>query len=263
MLLDFLKYLIEKDIHLIIIYIFLGWLIYQILKTIIINQTKKLKKKRQLTMQKLILNTIKYVIIILVSAATLNILGVNVTSIVAGLGVASVILSLALKDVMQDVLAGFSIIMEDQFDIGDLVEINGFTGTIIDLGLKSTKIKSYENTVKIISNRTITEVINYSKSNPNLTIDIPIPYEIDNKLADKVISKIIKRIEKELTSIKGEVDLWGLNKFAESYIEYRMIIPVEINTQFSAKRQINRIIKEEYDKESISVPYNIIEVKNA
>lgn len=262
MLLDFLKYLIEKDIHLIIIYIFLGWLIYQILKTIIINQTKKLKKKRQLTMQKLILNTIKYVIIILVSAATLNILGVNVTSIVAGLGVASVILSLALKDVMQDVLAGFSIIMEDQFDIGDLVEINGFTGTIIDLGLKSTKIKSYENTVKIISNRTITEVINYSKSNPNLTIDIPIPYEIDNKLADKVISKIIKRIEKELTSIKGEVDLWGLNKFAESYIEYRMIIPVEINTQFSAKRQINRIIKEEYDKESISVPYNIIEVKN-
>ena len=59
MLLDFLKYLIEKDIHLIIIYIFLGWLIYQILKTIIINQTKKLKKKRQLTMQKLILNTIK------------------------------------------------------------------------------------------------------------------------------------------------------------------------------------------------------------
>lgn len=262
MLLDFLKYLIEKDIHLIIIYIFLGWLIYQILKTIIINQTKKLKKKRQLTMQKLILNTIKYVIIILVSAATLNILGVNVTSIVAGLGVASVILSLALKDVMQDVLAGFSIIMEDQFDIGDLVEINGFTGTIIDLGLKSTKIKSYENTVKIISNRTITEVINYSKSNPNLTIDIPIPYEIDNKLADKVISKIIKRIEKELTSIKGEVELWGLNKFAESYIEYRMIIPVEINTQFSAKRQINRIIKEEYDKESISVPYNIIEVKN-
>ena len=96
-------------------------------------------------MQKLILNTIKYVIIILVSAATLNILGVNVTSIVAGLGVASVILSLALKDVMQDVLAGFSIIMEDQFDIGDLVEINGFTGTIIDLGLKSTKIKRYEN----------------------------------------------------------------------------------------------------------------------
>lgn len=262
MLLDFLKYLIDKDVHLIIIYIFLGWLIYQIVKTIIINHTKRLKKKRQLTMQKLILNTIKYVIIILVSAATLNILGVNVTSIVAGLGVASVILSLALKDVMQDVLAGFSIIMEDQFDIGDLVEINGFTGTIIDLGLKSTKIKSYENTVKIISNRTITEVINYSKSNPNVTIDIPIPYEIDNKLADKVISKIIKRIEKEIAPLKGEVELWGLNKFADSHIEYRMVIPVEINTQFSAKRQINRIIKEEYDKENISVPYNIIEVKN-
>lgn len=152
--------------------------------------------------------------------------------------------------------------MEDQFDIGDLVEINGFTGTVIDLGLKSTKIKSYENTVKIISNRTITEVINYSKSNPNLIIDIPIPYEIDNKQADKVIAKIIKRIEKELTDLKGEVKLWGLNKFADSHIDYRMLIPVKIDSQFAAKRQINRIIKEEYDKENISVPYNIIEVKN-
>ena len=262
MLLGFFKYLIDKDVHLIIIYIFLGWIIYEIIKAIIVNHTKRLKKKRQLTMQKLILNTVKYAIIILVGATILNILGVNVTSIVAGLGVASVILSLALKDVMQDILAGFSIIMEDQFDIGDLVEINGFTGTVIDLGLKSTKIKSYENTVKIISNITITEVINYSKSNPNLIIDIPIPYEIDNKQADKVIAKIIKRIEKELTDLKGEVKLWGLNKFADSHIDYRMLIPVKIDSQFAAKRQINRIIKEEYDKENISVPYNIIEVKN-
>lgn len=262
MLLDFLKYLIDKDIHLIIIYIVLGWLIYEIIKTIINRHTKKLKKKRQITMQKLIQNIVKYVIIILVAATVLNIIGVNVTSIVAGLGVASVILSLALKDVMQDILAGFSIILEDQFDIGDLVEINGFTGTVIDLGLKSTKIKSYENTVKIIANRTIVEVINYSKSNPNLVIDIPMPYEIDNKLADKIIAKIIKRIEKELTTLKGEIELLGLNNFAPSNIDYRMIVPVKVDSQFAAKRQINRIIKEEYDKENISVPYNIIEVKN-
>lgn len=262
MLKDFLNYIIDKDIHLIIIYILLGWIIYQLIKHIIVKNTKRLKKKRQKTMQKLIQNIVKYIIIILVLVSILNILGVNVTSIVAGLGVASVILSLALKDVMQDILGGLSIILEDQFDIGDLVEINGFTGTVIDLGLKSTKIKSYENVIKILANRNISEVTNYSKTNPNLIIDIPLPYEIPQKQTDKILKNITKRIETEITTLKGEVELWGLNEFKDSNISYRVLIPVEAETQFKVKRQVNRIIKEEYDKENISVPYNIIEVKN-
>lgn len=261
-MLDFLKYFIENDYHLIIIYIILGWIVYQIIKKIITKRTQKLKKKRQITMQKLIQNIAKYTIFILVAAGVLSILGINITSIVAGLGVASVILSLALKDMMQDVLSGMSIIMEDQFDIGDLVEINGFTGTVVDLGLKSTKIKSYENVVKIISNRTITEVINYSKTNPNLVIDIPMAYEVDSKLTDKVIKNIIKRIEKEVTTLVGPIDFWGLNEFADSSIKYRLLVPVKMDEQFSAERQINKIIKEEYDKENISIPFNIVEVRN-
>lgn len=261
-MLDFLKYFIENDYHLIIIYIILGWIVYQIIKKIITKRTQKLKKKRQITMQKLIQNIAKYTIFVLVAAGVLSILGINITSIVAGLGVASVILSLALKDMMQDVLSGMSIIMEDQFDIGDLVEINGFTGTVVDLGLKSTKIKSYENVVKIISNRTITEVINYSKTNPNLVVDIPMAYEVDSKLTDKVIKNIIKRIEKELTTLVGPIDFWGLNEFADSSIKYRLLVPVKMDEQFSAERQINKIIKEEYDKENISIPFNIVEVRN-
>lgn len=261
-MLDFLKYFIEHNYHLIIIYIILGWIVYQIIKKIITKRTQKLKKKRQITMQKLIQNIAKYTIFILVAAGVLSILGINITSIVAGLGVASVILSLALKDMMQDVLSGMSIIMEDQFDIGDLVEINGFTGTVVDLGLKSTKIKSYENVVKIISNRTITEVINYSKTNPNLVIDIPMAYEVDSKLTDKVIKNIIKRIEKEVTTLVGPIDFWGLNEFADSSIKYRLLVPVKMDEQFSAERQINKIIKEEYDKENISIPFNIVEVRN-
>ena len=261
-MLDFFNYFIDHDYHLIIIYIILGWVFYQIIKKIITKQTAKLKKKRQITMQKLIQNIAKYTILILVAAGVLSILGVNITSIVAGLGVASVILSLALKDMMQDVLSGMSIIMEDQFDIGDYVEINGFSGTVVDLGLKSTKIKNYENKIKTISNRTITEVINYSKNDPNIVISIPVSYELDSKKTDKIINTIIKRIEKEVEMLSGPVDYWGLDEFAQSSIKYKLLVPVKMDEQFSAKRQINQIIKEEYDKENISVPYNIIEVKN-
>ena len=77
-----------------------------------------------------------------------------------------------------------------------------------------------------------------------------------------MIEKIIKRIEKDLTTLKGNIELWGLQEFKDSSISYRLFIPVKTDSQFSARRQINRIIKEEYDKENISVPFNIIEVKN-
>ena len=262
MLKDYLKYIIDKDIHLIVIYVIIGFIIYNIIKRIIERRTQKVRRNHQKTMYKLIQNVIKYVILILVLVSILNILGINVTSIVAGVGIASIVVGLALQDVMTDILSGISIVLEDQFDVGDYVLINGFEGTVLELGLKSTKIKNYENTVKIISNRKITEVTNYSKADPKITIDIPISYEIDNKKADKVINNIIKRIEKEVENQKNPVELLGLQSFNDSSISYRILVSSKINEQFKAKRQINRIIKEEFDKEKISVPFNIIEVKN-
>lgn len=261
MLLKFWQYFLENDYHLIIIYIVLGYIVYEIIKRCLNKYTKSFRKKRQKTIQKLIQNIIKYIIILLVTARILSIIGINISSIVAGLGVASIILSLSLKDVMQDILSGVSIILEDQFDIGDLVEINGFMGTVIDLGLKSTKIKNYENIIKTISNRTITEVSNYSKSAPNIIMTIPMSYDVDSKLAKKVINNIIKEAQK-LENLTGEIKFLGLNSFKESYIEYTLMVPVKIDEQFALKRMINQIIKEEYDKAGVSVPFNIIEVKN-
>ncbi len=259
---DILNFLIEKDIHILLIYIIIGIIIYQIIKHVITKKNNKKTKKRQETIKKLLLNIIKYVIMILIAIKVLGILGVNITSILAGLGIASVVLGLALQDMMKDILVGISIILEDQFDIGDYVLINNFEGTVVDLGLKNTKILNYENVLKIIANRTITEVTNYSKTNPNVIMDIPFSYEISNEKADKVVENIINRIKKEIDVLTGEVSLWGLNKFVDSYLEYRIEVPVKPEEQFKVKRQINRIIKEEFDKEKLSIPYNIIEVKN-
>lgn len=262
MLSDYFKYIIDKNIHLIIIYIIIGFIIYNIIKSVIDRRTQRVKRNHQKTMYKLIQNIIKYVILILVLVSVLNILGINVTSIVAGVGIASIVVGLALQDVMTDILSGISIVLEDQFDVGDYVSINGFEGTVLELGLKSTKIKNYQNTVRIISNRKITEVTNYSKANPKISIDIPISYDINNNQADRVIKNILKRIEKEVENQKDSVELLGLQEFKESSISYRILVSTKINEQFKAQRQINRIIKEEFDKEKISVPFNIVEVRN-
>lgn len=258
---EIFNYAIKHDYHLILIYILLGILLYKIFSFFVGKMTKKVNVKRKATVQKLVRNILKYAIITLVIVQILSLLGLNVTSIAAGLGIAGIIVGLAFQDIMKDVLVGLSIIFEEQFDVGDYVSINGFEGTVVDLGLKSTKLKSYENVVRVISNRNISEVTNYSKKDIKVRINIPIPYEIETKKADKIVEKIVDRIENEMKLVE-KVDNWGLNKFNSSDIEYTILVPVKPEEQWRAKRMVNRIIKEEFDKAKISIPFDIIEVRN-
>ena len=261
MLEDYFKFFIKNNYHLIIIYIIVAYITYRIATNIINRSIKKLKNKRSVTIQTMINHFIKYVIIIITIIAILNVLGVNVTSMLAGVGIISVIIGLALQDVMKDYLVGLSIVLEEHYDVGDIVEINGHLGTVKHLNLKTTTITTFENIIITLSNRTITEVKNYSKGNMNVILSIPMPYDVPTAKADKIINNIVKRLEKE-QDVNNNVDIWDFSSFEDSYILYKLSIPVKNEAQFRMKRQANRIIKEEYDKAGISIPFNIIEVKN-
>ena len=260
----FLKFLLQKKVYMsiisIIIYILIGYIIYLVLKKILTKSLSK-KKKRQQTITKLLISIIKVAIIIIEIVIILEELGINVTSLLAGLGIVSVVIGLALQDIMKDVLAGIFIIIEDQYDVGDLVEINNFTGNIISVGFKTTKIKNYEGKLKIISNRNITEVINYSKSNNFAIVDIPVSYEENLEKVEKTLKTIIEKIKK-LENINGNVEILGINELASSSINYRLVAEVKSTTQYAIQRQIRKIVLEEFNKNNISIPYNKLEVIN-
>ena len=92
----------------------------------------------------LLKNITKYTVIIFLILAILTVYGVDVTSVLTGLGIVGVVLGLALQDLAKDIIAGFSIIFENQYAIGDTISINGFKGEVIFLGLKTTKIKVWK-----------------------------------------------------------------------------------------------------------------------
>ncbi len=258
------KFLGQKSTYMsiitIIIYILIGYIIYLLLKKVLTKSLTR-KKKRQQTLTKLLISILKVTIIIIEIIIILETLGINVTSLLAGIGIASVVIGLALQDIMKDILSGMFIIIEDQYDVGDLVEINNFTGNIVSVGLKSTKLKNYEGKIKIISNRNISEVINYSKSNNYAIIDIPISYEEDLEKVEKILNKITNKI-KEINDVVGNVEILGINELASSSINYRLTAEVKSTTQYKVQRQIRKIILDEFNKEKISIPYNKIEVLN-
>ena len=96
---------------------------------------------------------------ILLDVIVLFLFGVNIKSLVAGLGIVTTIIGLALQDTLKDIINGIHIITENYFIVGDIVKYNGFTGTVIEFGLKSTKIKNHAGETMMVNNRNIYEIV--------------------------------------------------------------------------------------------------------
>lgn len=261
-MLEFLK---SEKFYLPIIYIVFGILTYVILSKTITKVNKinikysgKGIDKRKNTVIVLIKNIIKYVIAIVVIILILGLYGVDTTSLVASLGVVSVVVGLAFQDIIKDFLAGVFLIFDNAYAVGDTIQVNGFTGEVISLGLKTTKVRSYTGEVKILSNSSFQEVINYNLNHSKVMINIPVPYNIDIEQLENVLNKVKELMEKEKDVYA--MDLLGVDKFGNSAIEYAVILECAPMTHFGAKRKALRNIKLLFDKEGIEIPYNQLDV---
>ena len=159
-------------------------------------------------------------------------------------------------------MVGFSIIAESQFALGEIVKINDFKGEVIYLGLKTTKIKAPTGEVRIISNRNISEITNYSLGKTLATIDISVAYEEDNKKVEKVLSDLALELPNLVPEINDKVSLDGINELADSSVIYRMSTQVRERDMFLVKRKVNKEIKRVLDENNIKIPYPQIEVHN-
>lgn len=262
---------ITIDLEMIIrplVYIIIGFAIYEVFRKLLNNAEKrsKIKKKhhqkRVKTINTLIQNIIKYVIIIFVFIAILANFGINVKSILAGVGITAAIIGLAFQDIAKDFLAGISIILEDQFEIGDTVKINDFTGEVVSFGLKTTRIRDYKGATKIIANHMITDLINYNLYNNLAVVDVSVDYEEDLEKVEKVLTEISDEVSSKIPKAKGKLKILGVNELEESSIVYRVAIEVAAAEHIAAERILRKELKNALDKAKIKIPYQQIEVHN-
>lgn len=239
-------------------------IVYYILKNVIKKAllNKTVDDKRKKTIISLINNLIKYFFIIIAILMILSIYGINTTALITSLGVVGVMAGLALQDILKDFLAGVSIITENQYAIGDTVTINGFKGEVISLGIKTTSIKSYTGDIKYISNRNITEVINHSKDFSLAVIEVSISYEENIEKVEKVLNKLFKKLNKEIDYLKSDIQLLGIEDLAASAVVFRITAETEPLKHFDVQRTLRKEIKQELDKNNISIPYDQLVVHN-
>ena len=189
------------------------------------NANKKFKiksnEKRSETLHKLIRSAIRYTIYFIAFFQILSTLGINTTSIVASAGIASVAIGFGAQSLVKDIISGFFIILEGQFDVGDEVKLYNQAafiagGSVMSLGLRSTKIRSGNGEIYFIPNGSINQVINYS-----LTYNLAeVKFSIQ---IDETIEAIEERIQKVLDIANNNDKYHNLiyknDKLHISYIE--------------------------------------------
>lgn len=258
-----LQNIMKKEIYISIAIIIVIAIVYIFSKKIIKRfitkneNNPKLNKKKK-TYLRLFNNVLKYILVIIAVVLILQVNGVNVTSIIASLGLISVIIGFSLQDALKDIIMGINIVIDDYFSVGDVLKIGSVEAKVIEVGLKSTRMKDVNNgNIFVISNRNISEALILSDQ---LDIDIPLPYEEEINTMEEIIDKMTEQISKLENVTK--VEYKGLNEFAESAIYYKIRIFCKPEFKPQIKRNANRIIKLEIDKNNISIPYKQIDIHN-
>ena len=150
------------------------------------NKLNLVSGKKRTTYLKLIRSLIRYIFIILTVLILLQINGVDVSSVLAGVGILGVVFGLAIQDWLKDVIRGSSILTDNYFSVGDIVKYKEIEGKVLVIGLKTTKIQDLKtNNILSIANRNIEEVELVSNV---IYVNIPMPYELSVEKAEKVNS---------------------------------------------------------------------------
>ncbi len=263
---DILDKILIKEIVAPILIIFFSIIIYKIIKNIVTKtfslKLNKTNAKKQETLIGIINNIIKYFIMIIALIMILNVFGIDTKTLITSLGVVGLVAGLAVQDLLKDIISGVSIIFENQFYVGDTIEVNGFKGEVIHLGIKTTKLKSYTGEIKIISNRNITEVINYSLSNSLAVVNFQVSYEDNTEKVEKVLKNLCTQLTKQLDNIKGEVQLLGVTKLNDSGVDYRITVETLPLKHFEIEREILKQVKLELEKNNITIPYPQVVIHN-
>lgn len=258
---------IYMPILIIIISVIIDVVCQKLLKRKIVKKHKHTKatEKKLATIKSVISNVLTYVIFIIAVLAILRVYGINATAIATGVGVASLVLGLAFQDILKDILAGFSIIFDNQFSVGDFVQIGTFKGTVTSLGIKTTRIQAYTGEVKIISNRNISEVTNYSIEHNLAVVDLSVSYESNLDKVERILEVAALTLKDKIPELVDEPQVLGVQELSDSSVIFRIIGKCKVGSYLDIER-VQRIMRKELktsmDKNNIKIPYPQIEVHN-
>lgn len=184
--------------------------------------------------------------------------GVSLGPLLAGAGIAGVALGFGAQSLVKDFLSGMFMLLEDQFGIGDVIDVGDATGTVEEIRLRSTRLRDVEGTVWHIPNGEIRRIGNKSQQWARAVMDVEIAYDTDIDLAIRVIKEVadsVWRDRLEEATVLEEPEVWGVQGFGESAMKIRLVLTVEPGKQWNTARVVRRRLKSAFDEAGIEIPF--------
>ena len=253
---DFINKVLQTKYLNSIIVIVLSIIIYKTIVYLFVKGSKNLTSNRGKTYLKMVKSIFRYVILLLTVIVLLQVNGINVSSMLAGVGIISVIIGFAVQDVLKDIIKGFNIISDKYFQVGDVIKYGNIEGKVIAIGLKTTKIEDVRTfNVISIANRNIEQVEVVSNA---INTFIPVPYEVPLESAEKAMSDIVALI-KQMENV-DDCTYKGVSELAESSIKYMINTRCNPLLKVQMERNVLRCVLQGLAENNIQVPYNQIDV---
>ena len=201
----------------------------------------KTENHRRRTALSLINNLMRYIAVVVIICGIIAALFADAGSVFASLGVLALIIGFGAESLISDVVTGAFILVDNQYNVGDIIEVGGFRGTVIEIGIRTTSVSDVGGNVKIINNSDMKNVLNRSNNSSTAVCDFPIPYETDlADLENKLPGMLQEIYESGAPLLKAAPVYLGVNELGDSAVVLRFVAEVREADVYAATRLLNR-----------------------
>ncbi|WP_066059785.1 mechanosensitive ion channel family protein [Robertmurraya korlensis] len=215
----------------------------------------RVSERREATLLKLLQNVLTYVVYFIAFMMILSTLTIDVSAMLAGAGIVGLAVGFGAQNLVRDIITGFFIIFEDQFSVGDFVRIGQFEGTVEEIGLRTTKVKTWTGELHILPNGNITEVTNFSLYNSMAVVDLSLSYEGDISRAEQVITELLAGLPDKYEEMVKPPEILGVQNLAASDVVLRIVAETLPMKHFIVARALRKELKACLDENGIEIPY--------
>ena len=236
--------------------------IYAVCKLIrIILQKRMLKSNRSKTVLTLMDGLIKYACAIAIIIFVLQAFGVNSTAIFASVGILTLVIGLGCQSLIADVVAGLFIVFEDEYNVGEIITIGDFRGTVIEIGIRATKILDAAGNIKIINNSDISNVINMSRELSLAVVDCEFPYDVPIEIVEGLLKDNFDSFKEKIPAIIEGPFYKGVSGYGDSNVAVKIVAKCHEEDRYQVQRDLLRAYRKVFTEAGIDLSFNQVVVQ--
>lgn len=221
----------------------------------LLSVTEKSLGPKGETISRLTRNFLKYFVIIGLIYYSLAAFGVDVNALVTSAGILTLVIGLGARDLISDILAGLFIVFEGEFQVGDIVTVGDWRGTVQEIGVRTTKIMDAGGNVKIFSNSAVSGVINMTRRHSFCVVDVGIEYGESLERVEAVLARELPLMAKKYDAIREGPFYKGVVSLSDSAVILRIIAKCDEGDRVQLTRDLTRAVKLVFDANDINIPF--------